>query len=31
MEINLYGFMPALLPVALSPGASFTLVMNGAL
>lgn len=25
------GFIPALLPVALSPGASFTLVMNGAL
>lgn len=31
MEINLLGFMPALLPVALSPGASFTLVMSGAL
>lgn len=31
MEINLLGFMPALLPVALSPGASFTLVMNSAL
>ena len=31
MDINLLGFMPALLPVALSPGASFTLVMNSAL
>ncbi len=31
MEINLIGFMPALLPVALSPGASFTLVMSSAL
>lgn len=31
MDINLPGFMPALLPVALSPGASFTLVMSGAL
>jgi len=31
MDINLLGFMPALLPVALSPGASFTLVMSGAL
>lgn len=31
MDINLLGFMPALLPVALSPGASFTLVMGSAL
>lgn len=31
MDINLLGFMPALLPIALSPGASFTLVMSGAL
>lgn len=31
MEINTLGFMPALLPVALSPGASFTLVMSSAL
>lgn len=31
MDLNLLGFMPALLPVALSPGASFTLVMSGAL
>jgi len=31
MEINLLGFMPVLLPVALSPGASFTLVMSNAL
>ncbi|HGM6859643.1 TPA: LysE family translocator [Serratia rubidaea] len=31
MDINLPGFIPALLPVALSPGASFTLAMNGAL
>lgn len=31
MDINLSGFMPALLPVALSPGASFTLVMKSAL
>ncbi|ADP12925.1 Lysine exporter protein [Erwinia sp. Ejp617] len=31
MDLNLVGFIPALLPVALSPGASFTLVMNGAL
>lgn len=31
MDINLLGFMPALLPVALSPGASFTLVMSSAL
>ncbi|PLR39602.1 lysine transporter LysE [Chimaeribacter californicus] len=31
MDINLPGFMPALLPVALSPGASFTLVMSSAL
>lgn len=31
MDINFLGFMPALLPVALSPGASFTLVMSGAL
>lgn len=29
--MNIFGFMPALLPVALSPGASFTLVMNSAL
>lgn len=31
MDLNLVGFIPALLPVALSPGASFTLVMNSAL
>ncbi len=31
MDINLTGFIPALLPVALSPGASFTLAMNSAL
>ena len=31
MDINLLGFIPALLPVALSPGASFTLVMSSAL
>lgn len=31
MDINLLGFIPVLLPVALSPGASFTLVMSGAL
>lgn len=31
MDLNLLGFMPALLPVALSPGASFTLVISGAL
>jgi threonine/homoserine/homoserine lactone efflux protein len=31
MDINLAGFIPALLPVALSPGASFTLAMNSAL
>lgn len=31
MDINISGFMPALLPVALSPGASFTLVMSSAL
>ncbi|WP_421671450.1 LysE family translocator [Rahnella sp. EDr1-12] len=31
MDLNLLGFMPALLPVALSPGASFTVVMSGAL
>lgn len=31
MEINLIGFLPALLPVALTPGASFTLVMSSAL
>lgn len=31
MDVNIFGFMPALLPVALSPGASFTLVMNSAL
>ncbi|WP_380181187.1 LysE family translocator [Kalamiella sp. sgz302252] len=31
MDVNILGFMPALLPVALSPGASFTLVINSAL
>lgn len=31
MDINLIGFLPALLPVALSPGASFTLAINSAL
>lgn len=31
MDIDIIGFMPALLPVALSPGASFTLVMSSAL
>lgn len=31
MDINLPGFIPVLLPVALSPGASFTLVLNSAL
>lgn len=31
MDINILGFIPALLPVALSPGASFTLVMSSAL
>ncbi|MEQ9887759.1 LysE family translocator [Pectobacterium zantedeschiae] len=31
MEINLFGFIPALLPVALSPGASYTLAMNSAI
>lgn len=31
MDVNLAGFLPALLPVALSPGASFTLAMNSAL
>ncbi len=31
MDLNLVGFIPALLPVALSPGASFTLMMNSAL
>jgi len=31
MDINIAGFIPALLPVALSPGASFTLAMNSAL
>ncbi|MCS3423905.1 threonine/homoserine/homoserine lactone efflux protein [Rahnella sp. BIGb0603] len=31
MDINLSGFFPALLPIALSPGASFTLAMNSAL
>jgi threonine/homoserine/homoserine lactone efflux protein len=31
MDINLSGFIPALLPIALSPGASFTLAMNSAL
>ena len=29
--MNLLGFMPVLLPVALSPGASFTLVMSSAI
>ena len=31
MDVNIFGFMPALLPVALSPGAGLTLVMNSAL
>ncbi|MBW1213769.1 LysE family translocator [Pantoea allii] len=31
MDIDVIGFVPALLPVALSPGASFTLVMSSAL
>lgn len=31
MDINIAGFIPALLPVALSPGASFTLAINSAL
>lgn len=31
MDINITGFMLVLLPVALSPGASFTLVINSAL
>lgn len=31
MDIDIVGFIPALLPVALSPGASFTLAMNSAL
>jgi len=31
MDMNLLGFMPVLLPVALSPGASFTLVMSSAI
>ncbi|MCP1108500.1 LysE family translocator [Serratia nevei] len=31
MDIDIIGFIPALLPVALSPGASFTLVMSSAL
>ncbi|MND89276.1 Homoserine/homoserine lactone efflux protein [compost metagenome] len=31
MDLNILGFMAVLLPVALSPGASFTLVMSGAL
>lgn len=31
MDINITGFIPALLPVALSPGASFSLVMSSAL
>ena len=31
MDINLIGFLGVLLPVALSPGASFTLVMSSAL
>lgn len=31
MDLNIFGFIPALLPVALSPGASFSLVMSSAL
>ncbi|GLR10717.1 hypothetical protein GCM10007905_34370 [Mixta theicola] len=31
MDIDPIGFLPALLPVALSPGASFTLALNSAL
>ncbi|WCG82567.1 LysE family translocator [Pectobacterium sp. A5351] len=31
MEIDILGFIPALLPIALSPGASFTLAMNSAI
>lgn len=31
MDINLVGFIPALLPVALSPGASFAIAINSAL
>ena len=31
MALNIFGFIPALLPVALSPGASFSLVMSSAL
>jgi threonine/homoserine/homoserine lactone efflux protein len=31
MDINLTGFLPVLLPVVLSPGASFTLAINSAL
>ncbi|WP_241617885.1 LysE family translocator [Rosenbergiella epipactidis] len=31
MDINLIGFMPALIPIALSPGTSFALVMGSAL
>jgi threonine/homoserine/homoserine lactone efflux protein len=31
MDMNILSFMSALLPVALSPGASFTLVMNSAI
>lgn len=31
MNINVIDFLPVLLPVALSPGASFTLAMNSAL
>jgi threonine/homoserine/homoserine lactone efflux protein len=31
MDINISGFIPALLPIALSPGASFTLALNSAL
>lgn len=31
MDVNILGFMPALLPVALSPGASFTLAISSAL
>lgn len=31
MDIDVIGFIPVLLPVALSPGASFTLIMSSAL
>ncbi|QIE96995.1 LysE family translocator [Pantoea stewartii] len=31
MDIDILGFIPVLLPVALSPGASFTLIMSSAL